>query len=212
MTFQFQNVLTTVYPSNLTTHNFSPHSCHMNFLLDLRLWQTVSHLGTLHLLFLLPGTLFFPTVISLAASWYSVSAEMSSPQRSDHPFYQNCSPSTQSCLPLLSTILLWSIFSMAPPTPQTCLIPISVHFLIPRFPPVENLKPCQPVSHIFFSSWNNAGYIGGVWQPAKLRTGFYIPFRSFDKCDSWLYASTWPRYGTQSLSQIPVLMLLWRYF
>ena len=126
----------------------------------------------------------FTFTFFLAPSWYSVSAEMSSPQRNDHPFYQNCSPSTQICMSLLSNILPLSIFSMAPPTPQTCIIHVSVHFCIPRFPPVENLKPCPPVSHIFFSSWNNAGYIGGVWQPGKLSTGFYISFRSFDKYDS----------------------------
>ena len=211
MTSQLQNVSTTVYPSN-------PQ--HIISLLILAIWaflqtsdyERLSHLGALPLLFFLPGTLFLPVVISLAASWYSVSAEMSPPQRSDHPFYQNCSPSTQIFMSLLSIILPWSIFSMAPPAPQTCLIHISVHSRIPRFPPVENLKPCWPVAHIFFSSWNNAGYVGEVWQPGQLNTGFYTPFRSFDKCDSRLYASTWPRYGTQLLSQTSVLMLLWGYF
>ena len=45
MTSQFQNISTTIYPSNLTTHHFSPHSFLMGCLSDLRLWKTVSHLG-----------------------------------------------------------------------------------------------------------------------------------------------------------------------
>lgn len=106
-----------------------------------------------------------------------VSAKMSPPQRGDHPFYQSCSPSTQSCMSLLFIILSWSIFSMAPPTPWTYLVHVSFHFLIISFPPVENPKPCHPISHFFSGTWNNAGHVGGAWQPAKFSTGFYTSFR-----------------------------------
>lgn len=41
----------------------------------------------------------------------------------------------------------------------------------------------HPISHLFSSTWNDAGHFGGAWQPGKFSTGFYTPFRSFNKCD-----------------------------